>query len=696
MMKSVLKGVLGLAISLLCFVLFVPNAHAEEVRIDITATPTELPDSGPVLFTFEITNYNADYPMNDVAISTNGVVCYELKDQPIPQSGSARDIKVTLNVSQSQIGKPIPFVVTWTRNGEPMSQEASITIQQADNPIISVTRTASTTNAKPGDKVVLTYTVKNATKFDMSAITLIDENVSDTPILQLDSLRASGTYSIDYTYTMGDESVTSTPFVTYTVNGKTKTFSSLDPLELVMVLIQLDMKVQEGVPTQNGVTFTLDVKNTGTQAISDITISDERLSPVNAAPFSLAPGEETSLTYVIVPVMSEPLRNVKFSLSGTDSFGNPYTLAPEDVYEVYPYVDDSQINVMVRAETVTPWTSKTGTLSARITITNHSTVTLTSITVLETNIGVIKNYESLAAGETSFDLDIQLGSPRNLAITVKGYDPTGANRELASCVMPVAYGTETAETQEATPVPSTGGLTIFGGLLNGVTKILIVLGALMVLSFILLIALTAMERAKTPRLNRFGDDELDDDIPEPPRQPERRHINYDDEPNQEEIRYTRRMLAQREETMYQAEQEPIYLPPPVVVVEPPPVPKERSARIVEEPTARPVRQAPESPRNYVIEETSPRPARQAPEPPRSRPVVESEQRPQYVPAPPVQPKQPSAPREKTVAPEPSNHRPAGNAPRVFDYKKQPVVQARTKQTVTRVQKGTRDYEDDEE
>jgi hypothetical protein len=585
-----------------------------------------------------------------------------------------RDIKVTLNVSQSQIGKPIPFVVTWTRNGEPMSQEASITVQQADNPIISVTRTASTTNAKPGDKIILTYTVKNATKFDMSGITLIDENVSDTPILQLDSLRASGTYSIDYTYTMGDESVTSTPLVTYTVNGKTKTFSSLDPLELVMVLIQLDMNVQQGVPTQSGVTFTLDVKNTGTQPISDITISDERLSPVNTAPFSLAPGEETSLTYVIVPVMSEPLRNVKFALNGTDSFGNPYTLAPDDIYEVYPYVDDSQINVMVRAETVTPWTSKTGTLSARITITNHSTVALSSITVLETNIGVIKSYETLAAGETSFDLDIQLGSPRNLSITVKGYDPTGANRELASCVMPVAYGTETAETQEATPVPSTGGLTMFSGLFSGVTKILIVLGALMVLSFILLIALTAMERAKTPRLNRFGDDELDD-IPELSKQPKRRHINDDDEPNQEEIRYTRRMLAQKEEPA-QKEQQPIYLPPPVVVTPPPSAPKERSARIPEEPPPRPARQAPEQPRNHAVDER--------------------EQRAQRVAVPPVQPKQPVVPHEPVIPPEARSRRPAGNVPRVFDYKKQPVPQAKTKQTVMHVRRGERDYEDDEE
>ena len=677
MMKSVFKGFLGLATALLCFALFLPSAHADEVRIDITATPTELPDSGQVIFTFEITNYNADYPMSDVAISNNGVVCYELTNQTIPQSGSARDIKVTLNVSQSQLGKPIPFVVTWTRNGEPMSQEASITVQQAENPIISVTRTASTTNAKPGEKVVLTYTVKNATKFDMSDITLIDENISDSPILQLDSLRASGTYSIDYAYTMGDESVTSTPFVTYTVNGKTKTFSSLDPLELVMVLIQLDMDVQQGVPTQSGVTFTLDLKNTGTQAISDITISDERLNAVNAAPFSLEPGEENSLTYVVVPVMSEPLRKVQFSLNGTDSFGNPYTLAPEDIYEVYPYVDASQISVTVRAETVTPWTSESGKLSARILITNHSTVELTSITVLETNIGVIKNYDMLPAGETSFDLDIQLGSPRNLSITVKGYDPTGANRELASCVMPVAYGTETSAVSEATPVPSTGGLTIFGGLMNGVTKILIVLGALLVLSFILLVAMTVMERSRAPRLSRLGDDEDWDDPPQASHQPERRHVSYEDDvPDPEEIRYTRRMLAQKEDATRPVELETIYLPPPAARPEPTPPPKERSVRMSQETDVRPARSVPEQP---------PRTAK-----------AEPEFHPQNTTSPPAQPVRPAAPRDPVSAREPQGQRAQTPAPRVFDYRKQPKPIAKPKQTVTRVPRNGFELEDDEE
>ncbi|MCE5188914.1 MAG: hypothetical protein LLF75_07000 [Eubacteriales bacterium] len=675
MMKSILKAILGISAALLCFALYIPRAHAEEVKIDITATPTELPDSGSVTFTFEITNYNADYPMKDVAISNNGTVCYEMKDQIIPQSGSARDIPVTLNISQSQLGKPIPFVVTWTRNGEPMSQEASITVQQAENPIITVMRTASTTNAKPGDKVVLTYTVKNTTKFDMSGITLIDENVSDTPILQLDSLRASGTYSIDYTYTMGEESVTSTPFVTYTVNGKTKTFSSLDPLELVMVLIRLDLKIQAGTPTSSGVTFTIDVENTGTQEIRDISISDERANLVNDVPFSLAPGEQTTFSYIVVPVMSEPLRSVQFSLAGTDSFENPYTLAPKDVYEIYPYVDSSQINVTVRAETVTPWTSESGKLSARVTISNLSTVELTSITVLETSIGVVKNFEMLPAGETSFDLDIQLGSPRNLSITIKGYDPTGANRELASCVMPVAYGTETASAESATPAPS-GSTTIFDGLMTGVTKVLIVLAALMVLSFIILIALMAMERSKTPRLSVGGEDDLDDYF-EDSKDRQTIRKSYDDKPDPEEIRYTKRMLTQNSNEYQEFEQaKPIYLPPPAPVSEPVVRTQEKAEHVTQETTGYPARQASDKTRRTVISETEACAEKRAGRPDEREKPAEA--------------------REQIRTSEPAKQRAQAGVPRVFEYRQQPKPQAKPKQTVTRVHRLNNNFQDDEE
>ena len=73
-LRTWINKILGAAFALICVFSFIPTAHAEEARINITANPTELVDGGSVTFTFEIANYNADYPMTDVAITYNGTV----------------------------------------------------------------------------------------------------------------------------------------------------------------------------------------------------------------------------------------------------------------------------------------------------------------------------------------------------------------------------------------------------------------------------------------------------------------------------------------------------------------------------------------------------------------------------------------------------------------------------------------------
>jgi hypothetical protein len=655
---------IGAIFALVCVFSFIPAAHAEEARILITANPTELTDAGNVTFTFEINNYNADYPMTDILINYNNTDYHVLDGIVIAPSSQINNISLNLPVSQSQLGKPITFLVKWTRNGEPMSQTAQYTVAQAENPTISVTRTADKTNAKPGDTIKITYTLKNETKYDMSNIMLIDENISDNAILELPKLLAGATYSPrPYEYVMGEESAVSSPLVTYTVNGRTKSFSSLEPLELTMVLIRLDMRVKAGMPTSTGVTFTLDITNSGTQAISNIAITDERANPVNDTPFALAPGESRSLSYIVVPLMTEPLRNVQFQLTGVDPFAQPYQLAPADIYEVYPYVDSSQINVTVRAETITPWTQESGRVSARITITNHSSVELTDITVSETTIGVIKNYDILLVGETTFDQEIQLGSPRNLNITVKGYDPTGANRALASCVMPVAYGTETAAPASPTPVQTdAGGVRIFSGLSNGIATILIILGVLMVLSVIVLVALTAMERARAPHVSL---EEEEDDFFDEKRTQHTSRTHYHDKPDPDEIRYTQRMFSVREPEGPPVQQEPIRLPaPPVRPSDQPPV-------IFAQPPRPP---EPEQPRMDEL-------AHRLVETARTR-YTDAQSAAVYRP---VEQAAPVAPQKETAS-----------TPRVFDYKKQPKAQPATKPSVTRVQRSGFAQTDDEE
>lgn len=682
--SNAVKGAAAAFAVLLCLVLWMPSARADEINVTITATPTELADTGTVTFTFEIANYNADYPLLDLTITYNGTIYDVTQGQEVPPSGTLKNIVLPLTINASQLGKPITFTLNWTRNGEPMTQDATYTVQRAENPVIEITRTADKQNAKPGETVKLTYIVKNSTKFDMTDITLIDENISDNAILQLNTLRASGTYSIDYSYIMGEESVVSTPFATYTVNGKTKTFTSADSLPLTMVLIQLNMNVEMGTPTINGVNFTFDIENTGSQTISNIQITDERANLVNEEVFSLEPGESHTLLYLVVPLMSEPLRNVSFKLTGTDPFGEDYTLQTENPYEVYPFIDESQINVTVAAETVTQWSAESGKVTARITIVNHSTVELTNVTVFETSIGVVKTYETLAAGETTFDQEIELGSPKNLSFTVKGYDPTGTNRVLASCLMPVAYGTGTATVPTITPVPDNGNMGLFNTLSSAITKILIVLGVLMVLSFVVLVVLTAMERSRTSM--RMDDDE-DEDFEDyyAPREERRQKAHvYSDSPDPEELSYTKRMLSARDEGqagVVNNGAEPIRLPPPPPPQSQPQTPPPEEPRPQNRPAPVIYAEAPKPKADEAAERliTTAR-TRYAEE------HTEAAYRPAGFPASPQPAKAAPAPQQKKQT----------AAPRIFEYKKQPARQPIPKRVVTRVEKQPNGYSGDDE
>ncbi|MEG1755090.1 MAG: hypothetical protein RRZ24_03280 [Clostridia bacterium] len=556
------KRAFGTILFLMCMLLFMPVAHAEEMKVSVTATPTELSDTGTVAFTFVVSNYS-DYELGNITISYLGTPHEILKNQTIPPNGEARDIILDLHVSESQLGSPIPFIIAGIRNGEPITQDIQITIARASDPVITVLRSASANSVRQGENISLTYALKNQTKFDMTDITLIDENISDNPILKQEMLRAGDTFSLDRTYTMGTESVVSTPFVTYSVNGKTKTFSAIEPLTLTMLLIKLDLNIEMGTPTAAGVNFTLDIKNSGNQTIEGINITDERNNSVNSAPFSLKTGESTTHSFQVVPVMTEPLRNVKFILTGTDSMGMPYKLESTKAYEVYPFVDDTQIQVSVRAETVTPWTSESGKVVARIIVTNHSLVELKNVAVAESTLGVIKSFDMLSTGDTSFDQEILLGAPRNLQFTIKGNDPTGTTRELGNCMLPVAYDAAGSPAPDASPEPTNdNNMGMFNFMSSTISKILITLGMLMVVAFIVLITLSVMERSRSGHI-RFDDRDDEDDLDElfdSPAHP------YEIPKNMaaEEASYTRRMheTTMRHENGYSTPPRPKPIPLP--------------------------------------------------------------------------------------------------------------------------------------
>ena len=502
-------------LALLSLVLAAPALAADEVGVEVTADPAELSESGPVLLTFEVSNHS-DFELHEITIGLdNAIFTIEgMEDCVIPPGGSAT-FPLLYEVPDSRIGLELLFQVNWLQYGEPHTLEVPVTIARAIEPVISIRRTVSSAYAKQGDTITLTYELSNDTKFDMTNITVIDEQISDNPIFRNHTLNAGGTLTQSFVYTMGTEDVVSAPIVTYEVNGKTKTFSAIDPVTLSMVNVQIDLRVEMGTPTAAGVPFTITAVNNGNQTVNEIQITDELSNPVHGDPFSLSPGEERTLSYLVVPVATEPVRNVAFRLTGEDALGGKYEPTYETTYEVHPFVDDSQLDVVLLPEILEPWTAQTGAVRVRVTIRNGSAVELTDAVLMESTLGDLATYERLAAGDTIFEESLVIGSPRNLTFSIKGTDPAGTERQLTSAMLTVAYPTVTE-----TPVPSpTPTIEQSGGLVSGLnatlSTVLIGIGAILLLCFVALVVLAVLEHRKTGGLAlEDGDEDEDEPVDE--------------------------------------------------------------------------------------------------------------------------------------------------------------------------------------
>lgn len=501
-------------LALLSLALAAPALAADEVGVVVTADPAELSESGPVLLTFEVSNHS-DFELHEITIGLdNAIFTIEgMEDCVIPPGGSAT-FPLLYEVPDSRIGLELLFQVNWLQYGEPHTLEVPVTIARAIEPVISIQRTVSSAYAKQGDTITLTYELSNDTKFDMTNITVIDEQISDNPIFRNHTLNAGGTLTQSFVYTMGTEDVVSAPIVTYEVNGKTKTFSAIDPVTLSMVNVQIDLRVEMGTPTAAGVPFTITAVNNGNQTVNEIQITDELSNPVHGDPFSLSPGEERTLSYLVVPVATEPVRNVAFRLTGEDALGGKYEPTYETTYEVHPFVDDSQLDVVLLPEILEPWTAQTGAVRVRVTIRNGSAVELTDAVLMESTLGDLATYERLAAGDTIFEESLVIGSPRNLTFSIKGTDPAGTERQLTSAMLTVAYPTVTE-----TPLPSpTPTIEQSGGLVSGLnatlSTVLIGIGAILLLCFVALVVLAVLEHRKTGGLAlEDGDEDEDEDEP---------------------------------------------------------------------------------------------------------------------------------------------------------------------------------------
>ena len=353
-----------------------------------------------------------------VSFNTQGVVV---------SPGSKKTFTATMQVSSGMIGVDLPFTVSWTDNGQTVTEQVSCRVSRLNSsPYLSVVRTANPVNASEGTEVTITYTFTNSGSVRLSNITLVDRYVrgSSSAMLTPFSLDPGASKEFIYTLTMGNRTIVSQPVVTFNAQGSSASLvKNVSPLTIGLIQSQLTKEIVKGNPTPEGVQFTLYLTNNGNQKLNSLVVTDDLGHHVSSDPFSLAVGESKVLEY-FVPNPSE-VRYVVFSINGSDYNGTDFKDNTTS-YVVRPYIDKSLFGLSFTSVT-TSSVSDTNVIGIEFALENTGSLDIYNLSVTEKELGYeICTWDKLAVGESDRkNVEINLGDVRDLVFILKSEDSSG-------------------------------------------------------------------------------------------------------------------------------------------------------------------------------------------------------------------------------------------------------------------------------
>ncbi len=471
--------------------------------IKASADPAMLPTEGEARISIAVTNDGAA-PMENIVISNPYQLLFDTSGAVV-NPGESRTFSVTAVIPDQLLGMTLTFDLSWTENNEQKNGSVSVVILRGSKSGVTVSRTASSTNASPGEKVTLTYKVANTGIMALKKVSLTDSGIAGkTPIFKDIAIAAGETYEFPYEFEMGYETVKSAPVVTYTPEGEStpQTSAAIAEIQIGMVNTKLSIEVEQGQSTAEGVTFSILLTNTGNQKLRRITVKDELDNPVTEESLSLAVGEGTRLTY---KVQTEDERYVAFSVSAATDSGQTYENTTKS-YVVRKYIDPSLLGVDFKAEVLEPLNAA-GSIKVKFTFVNTGELVMKDLVLSEQTAQELYRLSELPTGEQSTEQTIYVGEPRDLVFTLNLNDPAGTPYTYTANIKAAYLGDgflATAATPEPIEEPPADALGsgVGGSVRTALKTALFVLGILTLVAGIALIVLTVLERKERERIAR--------------------------------------------------------------------------------------------------------------------------------------------------------------------------------------------------
>ncbi len=490
--------------------------------LNVYCEPSSAAPGSSVTFNLVVKN-DGQYVMQGMSLQTDySAFQGEFSGPGAIAPGESGTYAGVVTMTETMLDVPITFTLHWTNAGAPAEQatdkaSATITVptgtgvaatMDPNNPNatpvpgmvgatgtgVTAARKASTTHASRGEVITLTYTVTNGTAAQLTELSITDRDISSKPLVEKITVEPGAVYTYEHTYTMGSATVASAPVIAYTAGGAQGSVTVAE-ISLGMINTKLDVEVNQGAATVEGVNFTLYLINNGNQKISKIKIKDEQDNSVNSDTFALSVGESRTITYL---VPNETERNVVFYLTGTDAMGEPYT-DNTSTYTVHRYVDPSQVGLDLTAAVVETLNAQ-GSIKIRFQINNTGSLPLSNLVLSEAELGEIRRQESVPIGETVLEETINVGAPRDLIFTVNVQDDAHNDYTYTANVTAALVGVEPQQQAQpgVNPIDEIGtiGTQIGSSVSDALTVALVVLAVLCVLSAAALVTLTILEKKK--------------------------------------------------------------------------------------------------------------------------------------------------------------------------------------------------------
>jgi uncharacterized repeat protein (TIGR01451 family) len=382
----------------------VPAVQNPAMTIVKTAVESSFSSPGDTLnYSYQVTN-SGNVTLSNISVTDDkaSVTCPDTSGGLAPTASITCTAQYT--VTQADLDAGSVTNTASASDGTTDSPPDSLTVDAQQNPALDIQKTADpTTFQDVGDVIDYDYDVTNSGNATIFNITVTDDLIAsvscpDTSagLAPGDSITCTGSYTIAQ-LDLTNGSVTNTAFAT---DGTT---ASTDVSETVTssatAALTISKSADQPTYTQVGETidYSYEVTNTGDSTLFDITVSDDRVSPVNCPDTSsgLAPGATITCTGAYAVTQPDldagSITNVASATDGTNT-------SPTDS-ETVTAIEQAQLS-LVKTPSVTE-ASRGDTIVYTYEITNTGNVTIDGLELIDDILGPISlPSTTVAPGDT--------------------------------------------------------------------------------------------------------------------------------------------------------------------------------------------------------------------------------------------------------------------------------------------------------